>query len=95
MESGRPGELAALGLAYTELMEINPALIVVSITPFGQSGPYAGFQAPDLVGIGMAGLMYVTGDPDRAPVRVGFPHFYLHGAAAGATGRCWRTPTAP
>lgn len=86
VESGRPGKLAGLGLGYTQLAEINPQLIVVSITPFGQSGPYADYQAPDLVGIGMAGLMYVTGDPDRAPVRVGFPHFYLHGAAAGATG---------
>ncbi len=44
------------------------------------------YQAPDLVGMGLAGFMYVTGDPDRPPVRVGFPHFYLHGAAAGATG---------
>ena len=86
VESSPPGELASLGFGYADLAAINPALIVVSITPFGQSGPYAGFQAPDLVGIGMAGLMYVTGDPDRAPVRVGFPHFYLHGAAAGATG---------
>ena len=86
VESGPPGELGSLGLGYAELAEINPALIVVSITPFGQSGPYASYQAPDLVGIGMAGLMYVTGDPDRPPVRVGFPHFYLHGAAAGATG---------
>jgi crotonobetainyl-CoA:carnitine CoA-transferase CaiB-like acyl-CoA transferase len=36
--------------------------------------------------MGLAGFMYVTGDPDRPPVRVGFPHFYLHGSAAGATG---------
>ena len=36
--------------------------------------------------MGMAGFMYVTGDPDRPPARVGVPHFYLHGAAAGATG---------
>jgi crotonobetainyl-CoA:carnitine CoA-transferase CaiB-like acyl-CoA transferase len=36
--------------------------------------------------MGLAGLMYVTGDTDRPPLRVGFPHFYLHGAAAGATG---------
>ena len=86
VESGPPGELAALGLGYADLAEINPALIVVSITPFGQTGPYANYQAPDLVGIGMAGLMYVTGDPDRSPVRVGFPHFYLHGAGAGAAG---------
>ena len=86
IESGQPGELAALGLGYERLAEINPALIVVSITPFGQSGPYAGYLVSDLVGMGMGGFMYVTGDPDRAPLRVGFPHFYLHGAAAGAAG---------
>ena len=85
-ESGTPGELAALGLAYEELAAINPALIMISITPFGQHGPYAHYQATDLVGMGLAGFMYVTGDPDRAPLRVGFPHFYLHGAGSGATG---------
>lgn len=85
-ESGAPGELAVLGLGYEELAAINPALIMVSITPFGQHGPYAHYQATDLVGMGLAGFMYVTGDPDRAPLRVGFPHFYLHGAGSGATG---------
>lgn len=84
--SGTPAELAALRLHYTSLAAINPALIVVSITPFGMDGPYAAYQASDLVGMGLAGFMYVTGDPDRPPVRVGFPHFYLHGSAAGATG---------
>jgi crotonobetainyl-CoA:carnitine CoA-transferase CaiB-like acyl-CoA transferase len=86
IESGSPGELAALGLSYEALAALNPALIMVSITPFGQDGPYAHYKAPDLVGMGLAGFMYVTGDPDRPPVRVGFPHFYLHGAGAGATG---------
>jgi crotonobetainyl-CoA:carnitine CoA-transferase CaiB-like acyl-CoA transferase len=86
IESGVPGDMAALGLGYGDLAALNPALIVVSITPFGQDGPYAMYQAPDLVGMGLAGFMYVTGDPDRPPVRVGFPHFYLHGAAAGAAG---------
>jgi len=86
IESFAPGHLASLGLGYEALAAINPALIVVSITPFGQDGPYASYQAPDLVGMGMAGFMYLTGDPDRPPVRVGVPHFYLHGAAAGATG---------
>ena len=86
IESGRPGELAALGLSYERLAQINPALIVVSITPFGQTGPYATYLASDLVGMGLGGFMYVTGDPDRPPVRVGFPHFYLHGSAAAATG---------
>ncbi len=86
IESGPPGELAALGLGYEDLAAINAELIVVSITPFGQDGPYAHYQAPDLVGMGMSGFMYVTGDSDRAPVRIGFPHFYLHGSGAGASG---------
>jgi len=86
IESGKPGELAALGLGYDRLADINPALIVVSITPFGQTGPYATYLASDLVGMGLGGFMYVTGDPDRAPLRVGFPHFYLHGSAAAAAG---------
>ena len=86
IESGRPGEMAALGLGYERLRELNPALILVSITPFGQTGPYASWLASDLVGMGLGGFMYVTGDPDRAPLRVGFPHFYLHGSAAAAAG---------
>jgi crotonobetainyl-CoA:carnitine CoA-transferase CaiB-like acyl-CoA transferase len=86
LESGAPGALAALGLGYENLAALNPALIMVSITPFGQHGPYAAYKAPDLVGMGLAGFMYVTGDPDRAPLRVGFPHFYLHGAGVGAAG---------
>ena len=45
IESGGPGELAALGLGYDELAALNPALIVVSITPFGQTGPYATYSA--------------------------------------------------
>jgi crotonobetainyl-CoA:carnitine CoA-transferase CaiB-like acyl-CoA transferase len=86
IESGAPGELASLGLGYDALAEINPALIYVSITPFGQDGPHSAYKATDLVGMGMAGFMYVTGDPDRPPLRVGVPHFYLHGAGVGATG---------
>jgi crotonobetainyl-CoA:carnitine CoA-transferase CaiB-like acyl-CoA transferase len=86
IESFPPGYMERLGLGYDALAAINPALIVVSITPFGQEGPYAHYRASDLNGMGMAGFMYVTGDPDRPPARVGVPHFYLHGAAAGATG---------
>jgi crotonobetainyl-CoA:carnitine CoA-transferase CaiB-like acyl-CoA transferase len=86
IESWPPGYLHSLGLGYEALAAINPELIVVSITPFGQDGPYAHYKATDVVGMAMSGLMYLTGDADRAPVRVGFPQFYLHGAAAGATG---------
>ncbi len=86
IESFPPGHMARLGLGYDVLAAINPALIVISITPFGQDGPYAHYHASDLNGMSMAGFMYVTGDPDRPPARVGVPHFYLHGSAAGATG---------
>lgn len=86
IESFPPGHMERLDLGYDALAAINPALIVVSVTPFGQDGPYAQYKASDLNGMGMAGFMYLTGDPDRPPARVGVPHFYLHGAAAGATG---------
>jgi crotonobetainyl-CoA:carnitine CoA-transferase CaiB-like acyl-CoA transferase len=56
------------------------------LAALGQDGPYSAYKATDLVGMGMAGFMYVTGDPDRPPLRVGYPHFYLHGAGVGATG---------
>lgn len=86
IETGAPGEFAALGLGYEALSAINPGLIFVSITPFGQDGPYTAYKAPDLIGMGLAGLIFVTGPPDRPPVRVGFPHYYLHGSAAAAAG---------
>jgi crotonobetainyl-CoA:carnitine CoA-transferase CaiB-like acyl-CoA transferase len=86
IESYPPGYLAGLGLSYQELAATNPAMVMVSITPFGQSGPYAHYKAPDLVGMALGGFMYLTGDADRPPLRVSFPHFFLHGAAAGAAG---------
>ena len=86
IESFPPGHLDGLGLGYNDLANINQSLVMVSITPFGQDGPYAHYKAPDIVGMAMGGFMYLTGDGDRPPLRVGFPHFYLHGAAAGATG---------
>ena len=86
IESFSPGYMDALGLGYAYLAKTNPGLVMVSISPFGMNGPYAGYKAPDIVGTAMSGFMWLTGDADRPPVRVSFPHFYLHGAAAGATG---------
>ena len=85
IESFSPGYLDRLGLDYQRLAEINPKLVMVSITPFGQDGPYSNYQANDIVGMALGGFMYLTGDDDRAPIRISFPHFYLHGGAAGAT----------
>ena len=86
IESFSPGFLAGIGLGYERLAEINPRLVMVSITAFGQDGPYAGYQDSDIVGMALGGFVYLTGDPDRPPLRVSFPQFYLHGSAAGATG---------
>ena len=86
IESFAPGYMAGLGLGYANLEHIKPDLVVTSITPFGQSGPYANYLAPDLVGQAMGGLMYVTGDSDRPPVRITFPQAYLHAGAEAAVG---------
>ena len=86
IESFDPGWLDSLGLGYSRLSEINPRLVMVSITPFGQGGPYADWGATDITGMALGGFMHLTGDPDRAPLRPSFPHFYLHGSAAAAAG---------
>ncbi len=86
IESFDPGFLDSLDLGYSRLSEINPRLVMVSITAFGQDGPYATYPASDITGMALGGFMHLTGDPDRAPLRPSFPHFYLHGSAAAATG---------
>ena len=86
IESYRPGFLTELGLDYRSLRKLNPLLIMVSITAFGQSGPYKSYKATDLVGMALSGMMYLTGDPDRPPVRVSTPQFWTVGASSGAAG---------
>ncbi len=84
IESFQPGYLNKIGLGYPELQTINPGLIMTSITPFGQKGPYSKFKTSDLVAMSMGGFVYLTGDPDRPPVRISFPQAYLHAGADGA-----------
>jgi benzylsuccinate CoA-transferase BbsE subunit len=86
IESNRPGWLLSLGISYEQLREINPGLVMVSITPFGQTGPYRNLEATDLTGMALSGVVYLTGDEDRPPVRVTAPQFWLLGSAAGAAG---------
>lgn len=69
IESFPPGYLVNLELDYPSLSEINNRLIMASITPFGQFGPYKDFKSSDLVASAMGGLIASIGDPDRAPVR--------------------------
>jgi crotonobetainyl-CoA:carnitine CoA-transferase CaiB-like acyl-CoA transferase len=86
VETYRPGYLASLGLAYGSLSGANPGLVHTSITPFGSDGPYAGFQATDIVLVAMGGHMYLNGDPERSPVRVTAPQAYAQGAIQGTVG---------
>jgi crotonobetainyl-CoA:carnitine CoA-transferase CaiB-like acyl-CoA transferase len=68
IESHPPGTLESIGLGYDRLRADHPQLTMVSITPFGQSGPYSAYKADDLIAFAMGGLMFISGTPDRPPV---------------------------
>lgn len=72
-ENFRPGTMARLGLGPDNLRADHPELIYVSISGFGQTGPYASRPGYDLVAQGMSGMMSVTGYPDSPPVKVSIP----------------------
>jgi crotonobetainyl-CoA:carnitine CoA-transferase CaiB-like acyl-CoA transferase len=84
IESFDPGYLTRIGLGYDVLSAINPRLIEVSITAFGQDGPKANYADADLIILAAGGPMVLTGDDDRAPVRVSVPQAYLHAATDAA-----------
>jgi len=96
-ESLPPGRLAALGLSDEALLAANPALVIVHISPFGQSGPYRDFQATDLICWALGGQLYLDGDDDRAPTRPTAPETDLlagvHAAAGALTAHYLRTRT--
>ncbi len=83
-----------LGLGYQALSEINPRIVMTSITPFGQVGPYRNYKASDLVLMAMGGFMNITGNPDRPPLRVSVPQAYFlassHAAAATMVAHYYR-----
>jgi len=98
VESFPPGYLDGLGIGYSALSQVNPRLIMGSITPFGQNGPYAGWKGPDIIPWAMGGYMWMTGEPGRAPVRISCPpQTYLHASAMTAVGLllalCYRQMT--
>lgn len=86
VESFSPGHMDKLGLSYQILNRINPGIIVISITPFGQTGPYRDFKAPDIILMAMGGQMHGAGEPDRPPVRVSLPQAHLFGSVHAALG---------
>jgi crotonobetainyl-CoA:carnitine CoA-transferase CaiB-like acyl-CoA transferase len=86
LESFDPGYLASLGLDYASLKAINPGIVMVSITSFGQTGPYKDLAGSDMIAMAMSGLQYQTGDPERAPVNIGLPQACMHAGADAAVG---------
>ena len=73
LENFRPGTMDRLGLGYAVLAKRNARLIYCAISGFGQDGPWAGRPAYDQIVQGLSGAMSVTGDPESAPLRTGFP----------------------
>ena len=86
IESFTPGYLDSLNIGYPALSRLNPRLILTSITPFGQTGPYSRFKASDIEIMALSGCMSLTGDPDRAPLRVSFPQSYAWTGSYAAIG---------
>jgi formyl-CoA transferase len=73
IENFRPDVKQRLGLDYAALSKVNPRLIYASISGFGQDGPYRERPGFDQVAQGLGGLMSITGEPGRGPMRVGIP----------------------
>ena len=71
IENFRPGTLEKWGLGWEQLSAVNPRLIMVRVSGYGQTGPYAGRAGFGAIGEAMGGLRYVVGDPSTPPARVG------------------------
>lgn len=71
LENFRPGTMERWGLGYEELSAINPGLIMIRVSGYGQTGPYSSRAGYASIGEAMGGLRYLCGDPDRQPSRTG------------------------
>lgn len=86
VENYRPGVMTKFGLGYEELSQAHPGLVYASISGYGQTGPAAGKGGFDLVAQGVSGLMSITGEPERPPVKVGIPITDLGAGLFAVTG---------
>ncbi len=73
VENFAPGTLERMGLGYEELKTANPALVVTSISNYGQTGPYRDWKAVELNLYALGGLMNITGEPEQEPLKEGMP----------------------
>jgi len=86
IESFPPGYMDKLGIGYSDLSSLNKGIIMASITPFGQEGPYRDYKDSDIVIMGMSGTMYQTGESDGPPVHISMSQACLHAGADAAVG---------
>ena len=84
VENFRPGVMDRLGLGYERLKEVRPGLVYCAISGFGQTGPMRDNPAYDQIIQGLSGIMSITGTPETAPLRVGYPVCDTLGGLAGA-----------
>lgn len=86
VESFEPGYLDSLGLGYDDLAAVNPNIVMTSVSPFGQTGPYSGYKGSELQAQAMGGWMTIQGDPDQppcmAPSNQGYVFAGIHAATA-------------
>ncbi len=86
IEAEPVGSMSARDIGYEHLQEHNPALIHVSITPYGSTGPKSNWVASDITLVASGGPLAITGDDDRPPVRVSVPQAWNHASAEAAVG---------
>jgi benzylsuccinate CoA-transferase BbsE subunit len=85
VETFPPGHLDSLALGFGSLAEVKPDIILTSITPFGQTGPYKDYVGEELIGQAAGGLLWMCGWPDREPVMMGgWPALHQASAEAAA-----------
>ena len=84
IESFPVGHMESKGLGFDSLNAINPSLVMASVTPFGQTGPWSGYQSSDLISLAASGFMQITGDPDGPPLRQGNEQSHFPGAQYAA-----------
>ncbi len=85
VEGFPPSQTEQWALNHHSLAQSHPQLVITSVTPFGQNGPYRDFQATDIITCAMSGLMYHSGDSDREPLRNALDQsLYVAGANAAA-----------
>lgn len=84
IESATPGRMAALGLGPDDLAELNPTLLYVSVSPYGQTPPEAAAPATDLTLSAAGGLLAMQGDQNRPPIPVGFGETSMHAGVQAA-----------